>query len=384
MRKLIPLIVSLVSVGFASYAQTTVQNPVLTATPSLNIAPDARAAGLGDQGVASSADSYSQYWNAAKYPFAQGRAGLGLSYTPWLSKITSGISLMQAVGYYQLGQEGRHALGASLRYFSLGEVTNWDELGRNLGVVSPNEFALDLSYAIKLSDSYSLAATLRYINSSQEQNAENKSASAVVADISAYMSKYVRIGQSESRWTAGLSLRNIGSKLSLDGGQSHYLPTNLALGTGLLYPIDPSNAISITLEANKLLVPSYPRREAFASEQEYKESLDKYNSYSSISGIFRSFGDAPGGFGEEMKEIRWSVGAEYNHKDKFFLRAGYSYLHPDKGNLQAFTAGAGFRFSAFRVDAAYMLSTVQHNPLDQTLRFSLGFDLEALGKLFNK
>ncbi len=374
MKKLIILACALM-LPLAVHAQLKL-NPVLTAVPSLNITPDARAAALGDQGVASSGDIYSQYWNPAKYSFVSSRSGFGFSYTPWLSKITSDIALMQFVGYYQLDQHSRHTLGASLRYFSLGKVTTWDELGRSLGTISPHEFAVDLSYAIKLNDTYSLAAALRYVNSKQEINVENRSASAVVADLSAFMNKYVRIGEAESRWTAGISLRNLGAKLSLDDGQSHFLPTNLALGTGLLYPIDQANAVSLSLEVNKLLVPAYPR---FGDDPKAKAA---YEQTSAMSGVFKSFSDAPGGFSEELKELRWGIGAEYNHKDKFFARLGYSYLHPDKGNLQSLTAGAGFKLSAFRIDAAYTISTVAYNPLDQTLRFSLGFDLEALTKLF--
>lgn len=381
MKKYIPLLVGIFS--FAAVAEgQEVFNPVLVAAPSLHITPDARAAGLGEQGVATSADQYAQFWNPAKYPFAKSRAGIGLSYTPWLSKITEGISLVQLVGHYSLGEEQRHNLGASLRYFSLGKVTQWDELGRSLGEVSPNELALDLSYAIKLSPEFALATTLRYIRSNQEINTENKAASAVVADLSAYMNKYIALGGHESRWTAGLSIKNIGSKLNLDGGNSQYLPTNLALGTGLLYPIDPSNAIAVSIEANKLLVPSYPRREAYTDTERYEQAKKQYEEGGAIASIFRSLGDAPGGFGEEMKEIRWSLGVEYNHKDKFFARAGYSYLHPDKGRLQALSAGVGVKFGAVRVDASYLLSTIQHNPLDQSLRFSLGFDLEALTKMF--
>lgn len=381
MKKYI-LILSLIVGGWSGAKAQETFNPVLIAAPSLHITPDARAAGMGDQGVATSADTYAQYWNPAKYPFAQSRAGVGLSYTPWLSKITDGIALMQVVGHYGFGESGRHALGASLRYFSLGKVTEWDELGRNLGTVSPHEFAFDVSYALKLSEQFALSATLRYINSNQDTNTDNKSASAVVADLSAYMYKYIRLGNTESRWTAGLSLKNLGSKLNFEDGSSQYLPANLAIGTGLLYPIDNDNALSFSLEANKLLVPAYPRETSYATREDYDKAKNDYNQGTAFSALFGSWGDAPGGFAEEMKEIRWSLGAEYNHKDKFFARAGYSYVHPQKGSLQAFTAGVGFKYKAIRVDASYMIGTVQHNPLDQTLRFSLGFDLDALGKLF--
>lgn len=381
MKKRISLLALVLTSTLVANAQTT-YNPVLTAAPSMHITPDARAAALGEQGVATSADTYSQYWNPAKYAFASSRAGLGLSYTPWMSRITQDIALMQAVGYYQLDAEQRHTLGASLRYFTLGKVSTWDELGNSLGQVSPNEFALDLSYTMRLSQEFSLAATLRYINTHQELKAENKAASALVADLSAYMNKYVLVGGRESRWTAGLSLRNLGSKITLDDGTSQYLPANLAIGTGILYPFDKDNALSLTLELNKLLVPAYPRSSSFQEDANYREALERYHSGSALSGIFRSFNDSPGGFGEELKEYRWSLGAEYNHKDRFFLRAGYSYYSPDKGSLQGFTAGAGVKLNAFRLDASYFVSTIAQNPLDQTLRFSLGFDLDALAKLF--
>lgn len=379
-RHILSLILAL-GAGVSLGAQTT-YNPVLTAAPSLHISPDARGAALGEQGVATSADIYSQYWNPAKYAFAASRAGLGFSYTPWLSRITSDIALMQAVGYYKLDKESRHTLGASLRYFTLGKLQTWDEMGNSLGLVSPNEFAFDLSYAVRLSEEFSLSAALRYINSDQELSASNKSASAVVADLSAYMYKYIRLGNTESRWTAGISLKNLGSKLTLDNGTSQYLPTNLAIGTGLLYPINDKNALSISLELNKLLVPAFPRSTSYQEDTNYQKALSDYNSTSALGGIFKSFNDSPRGFSEEMKEIRWSIGAEYNYNEMLFLRAGYSYFSPDKGNLQGLTAGAGVKFKAFRLDASYFVSTIQQNPLDQTLRLSLGLDLDALAKLF--
>lgn len=381
MKKYSLILTLALGLGLRAQAQE-VYSPVMVAAPSMHITPDARAAALGEQGVATSADNYAQFWNPAKYPFAHSRAGIGLSYTPWLNQVATGISLIQAVGYYGFGEGQRHTLAASLRYFSLGKVTQWDDLGRSIGSVSPNELGLDLSYAIKLSPEFAMSATLRYIRSNQELNPENKAASALVADLSAFMNKYIHLAGRESRWTAGISIKNIGSKLSLEGGQDQFLPTNLAIGTGLLYPIDQQNALALSIEANKLLVPSYPRLEAYNNQDEHQQALEDYAKTSAIGGIFRSFGDAPGGFSEELKEIRWSLGIEYNHKDKFFGRLGYNYLSPSKGRLQALTAGVGIKFSAIRVDAAYTLSTVRHNPLDKTLRFSLGFDLDALRQLF--
>lgn len=375
---------ALTLLGATSLVAQTEYRPVLTAVPSLQINPDARAAGMGDQGVATTSDPYAQFWNPAKYAFAASKAGISLSYTPWLSQIVDDVALMQVTGYYQLGSESTQALGASLRYFSLGKMTRWDEMGKSLGDAHPNELAVDLSYSLKLSENYSMAVALRYINSNQDISGENSAGNAIVADLAGYMNKYIVLGGAESLWTLGFNVKNIGSKISFDGGTtSSFIPTNLALGTGLLYPIDEYNMISINLEANKLLVPSQPIRSDYADDQAFNDALSSYRSTSSIAGMFRSLTDAKGGISEELKEIRWSIGAEYNYNDKFFLRAGYSYLDPSKGNLQAFTAGAGFRMSAFRVDASYMMSTVPQNPLDQTLRFTLGFDLEGLRTLFN-
>ncbi len=221
-----------------------------------------------------------------------------------------------------------------------------------------------------------MAVALRYIHSDQGTKEQgNNPGSALTADISGYLRKYISIGSAESLWSLGFNVRKIGSKISFDGGTtSSFVPANLGIGTGLLYPIDELNMISLNVEANKLLVPTPPLGDAKKAEE--------YQKNSAVSGIFRSFTDAPGGFSEELKEVHWSIGAEYNYNDKFFMRAGYSYLHPTKGNLQAFTAGAGFRISAFRVDASYLMSTISDNPLDQTLRFNLAFDIEGLRSLF--
>lgn len=382
MKKII-LSLGLVSVSSLALMAQDDLRPVLTSVPSLQITPDARAAAMGDLGVATTPDPYAQYWNPAKYAFNTSKAGISLSYTPWLSQLVNDIALMQVGGYYKLGSEDNQALAASLRYFSLGKLTRWSELGESLGDAHPNEFAVDLSYSLKLSPSYSMAVALRYIHSNQDISGEVGAGTAVAADISGFMDKYVMLGGAESRWTAGFNIKNIGSKLSYDGGSnSSFIPTNLAIGTGLLYPIDEYNMIGINVEANKLLVPMAPLRRDYTTDQEYTDALNDYRNTSSIGGIFKSLGDAKGGLSEELKEVRWSIGAEYNYNDKFFLRAGYSYLHPTKGHLQAFTAGAGFRMSAFRIDASYLLSTVQNNPLDQTLRFTLGFDLEGLRNFF--
>ena len=351
-------------------------SPVLTAVPSLQIAPDARASAMGDQGTSTSPDPYAQYWNPAKFAFIKSSSGLSLSYTPWLSRLVSDIALMHVGGYYKIGgEEGTQTLGASLRYFTLGKLTRWDATGKSLGEAHPNEFAFDVSYARKLSESYSMAVALRYIHSDQGAGQGQSAGKAFAADIAGYLHKYVTLGGAEALWTLGFNVRNIGTKISFDGGaNSSFIPTNLGLGTGLLYPIDETNAISFNVEANKLLVPTPP----LAGDA---QKIKSYTSTSSIAGIFKSLGDAPGGFKEELREIHLSLGAEYNYNDKFFVRAGYSYLHPTKGNLQALTAGAGFRTKAFRIDASYLISTIANNPLDQPLRFTLAFDIEGLRTL---
>ena len=359
-------------IGTAKAQEARYFNPVTAAVPSLQISPDARASGMGDVGVSTTADPYSQYWNPAKFAFIDSKAGLSLGYTPWLSRLVSDIALMHAGGYFRIGNDNTQTIAASLRYFTMGKLTTWDASGRSLGVSHPNEFAIDASYARKLSPNFSLAVALRYIHSDQGSREQgDRPGSAFAADIAGYHQKYITIGGAECLWTKGFNIRNIGTKISFDGGTtSSFIPTNLGLGTGLLYPIDKENMISLNLEANKLLVPTPPTGDA--------EKITDYQKTSAIAGIFKSFGDAPGGFGEELKEIRWSLGAEYNYCDKFFVRAGYSYLHPNKGNLQAFTAGAGFRMSAFRIDASYLISTISDNPLDQTLRFTLAFDMDGI------
>ncbi len=360
-----------------------INNAVTTAVPSLSITPDARAAALGDQGVSTTPSPYSQYWNPAQFAFARSKAGVAMSYTPWLSQLVNDIALMQVSGYYKLGSSDNQALGASLRYFSLGKLRRWDAGGLSLGEAHPNEFAFDLSYSLKLSPEYSMAVALRYIRSAQDATGEQEDGQAFAADIAGYTHRYVMLGSAEGLWSFGFNIKNIGTKISFDSGAtSAFIPTNLGIGTGLLYPIDDYNMIAFNVEANKLLVPSPNSPGTNATPEEKKKAIDDYNDTSAIAGIFKSLGDAPGGFSEEMKEVRWSLGAEYSYDNKFFVRAGYTYLHPTKGALQAFTAGAGFKMSSIRVDASYMMSTIANNPLDQTLRFSLAFDMDGIKNLF--
>lgn len=357
-------------------------NAVVTSVPSLQINPSARSGGMGDVGVSTTPDVFAQYFNPSKYAFLSSKAGVSFSYTPWLAKIVRDIKLMELVGYYKIGASDNQALSASLRYFSMGSVEQFDEMSRSLGQAHPNEFAVDFGYSIQLTPDYSMGVVLRYIRGDQNlATGESQAGNAFAADISGFLTKYFYIGQSETLWTFGYNIKNIGTKISYGGGQSMFIPTNLGIGTGLLYPIDSYNALSLNLELNKLLVPTPPLQDQKDPEA-YKEAYDKYINTSSIAGIFKSFDDAPGGFKEELQEINLGVGMEYSYDNRFFLRAGYSYISPNKGNLQFFTLGAGFKMSVFSIDASYLISTVAANPLDQTLRFTVAFDFDGIRSLF--
>lgn len=361
--------------------------PINTSVPSLSIAPDARGGGMGDNGVSTLPDVNSQYWNPAKYAFSYSKAGVSLSYTPWLRKLVNDVALAYLAGYYKLGNNDMQAIGFSVRYFSLGEVTSNDEDGAFLMNTSPYEMAIDVSYSRKLSEAFSMAVALRYIRSDQGADADDEmsAGNAFAADIAGYLEKYVMIGSAESLWSFGFNISNIGSKISYDGGAKNYfIPTKLSIGTGLLYPIDNYNRIGVYLDLSKYLVPSMPLREGTTDEEleEYYEKRDEYNTMSPITGIFKSFSDSPGGFSGELKEIMVSIGIEYSYNEQFFVRGGYYYENEDMGNRKYFSIGAGFSMSVFQIDAAYLISTVPSNPLDQTLRFSLSFDMDGIKNLF--
>lgn len=358
-------------------------NPIPVAMPSLQFAPDARGGGMGDMGAATMPDVYSQHWNAAKYPFITSNAGVSFSYTPWLSKLVSDINLLYASGYWKPGNDNISAISASLRYFSLGSIDIADMNGEFWQSVSPHEFALDVAYSRKLTEKFSGAVTLRYIRGDYSTgNDETTPGNAFAADIAGYNESYITLGRSEALLGFGVTLSNIGTKISYDGGASSmFLPANLRVGASLGLPIDEKNSISFSVDLNKLLVPTPQLRDNNESADEAQQRIDDYNNISSIGGIFKSLGDAPGGFGEEMKEIIWSLGAEYTYDNQFSLRTGYYNENEYKGNRRYFAFGAGFRMKSFQVDAAYLLSTAQSNPLDQTLRLSLGFDIEGIRNL---
>ncbi len=376
------------SFAFAADDDQTTQkiNPVYTGVPSLTIAPDARGGAMGDVGAATTPDVSSQYWNPAKYAFAYSKAGLELSYTPWLRKLVSDIDLAYLAGYYKLGEEGNQAIGASLRYFSLGEIPLNQESSLPYGSVNPYELSVDLSYSIKLSETFSGAVAFRYIHSDlgADINDGTDAGSAYAADIAGYYNKYVMMGSSECLLGLGFNISNIGTKISYDGGNINYfIPTNLRLGGSFLMPLDDYNTLSLNLDLNKLLVPTPPDYTTMTDATERQEAREAYQAISPISGIFKSFSDAPGGAKEEFEEIMWSFGAEYAYDNKFFVRGGYFYESPNKGNRQYFSVGAGFKMNVIQIDAAYLISTVPSNPLDQTLRFSLSFDMDGIKGLLN-
>lgn len=362
--------------------------PINTAVPSLSIAPDARGGAMGDNGVSTLPDANSQYWNPAKYAFSTSSAGVSLSYTPWLRKLVNDVALVNLSGFYKIGSDDRQAIAASLRYFTFGEINDYDSnSGALLTTINPYEMAFDVSYSRKLSESYSMAVGLRYIRSDQgaDADAEMVPANAFAADVAGYLEKYVMLGNAEALWSFGFNISNIGTKVSYDGGATNqFLPTKLSIGTGLLYPIDDYNQIGAYVDLSKYLVPNEPQLNGSTAEdnEDFQKRKEEYNSMSPITGIFKSFGDSPLGFKGEMKEIMASIGIEYSYNQQFFVRGGYYYESKDLGNRQYFSAGAGFRMSVFQLDAAYLLSTVPSNPLDQTLRFSLTFDMDGLKNLF--
>ncbi|MBR6944679.1 MAG: type IX secretion system outer membrane channel protein PorV [Prevotella sp.] len=356
-------------------------NPIYTSVTSQTIAPDARAAGMGDVGAATDPDVNSQYWNPAKYPFTISRAGVSLNYTPWLRQIVNDIDLAYLAGYYRIGDYS--AVSGSLRYFSLGEVLT--DYSADAMTINPYEMSIDVAYSLMLSEKFSLGAGLRWIYSdlTYDYTDDTSPGSAFAADLSCYYNDYIMLGSRECQLGLGMNISNIGSKINFGGDDhSEFIPTNLRLGASLMVPVDEYNRFSISADANKLLVPTYPMDENGEYSEAYAE--DHYYNISYISGIFKSFSDAPGGAKEELQEINWSVGAEYVYHDQFSLRAGYHHESENKGNLKYFTLGAGFRMNVFSLDVGYVIATAKSNPLDQTLRFTLAFDMDGIKDLFGR
>ena len=384
LRILLAVLTAAVSLGANAQEKTDIFNPERNSVTSQTIAPDARAAGMGDVGAATDPDVNSQYWNPAKYPFCISRAGVALNYTPWLRQLVNDMDLAYLAGYSRIGAYS--AVSASLRSFSLGEVALPEDVGGM--TINPYEMSVDVAYSLMLSEKFSIAAAVRWIYSdlTSDYTDDTTPGSAFGADIALYYQNYIMIGQRECQLGLGLNISNIGSKITFGGDDnSEFIPTNMRLGASLMVPIDEYNRFTIAADANKLLVPTYPLQEDGESTEDYQQRVQKdYYDISSISGIFKSFGDAPGGFKEELQEIRWSVGAEYVYNDKFSLRAGYHHESENKGNRKYFTFGAGFRMSAFSLDCGYVWATAKSNPLDQTLRFTLAFDMDGIKDLFRR
>lgn len=384
LRILAALLFVAISSAVNAQEKTDIFNPERNSVTSQTIAPDARAAGMGDVGAATDPDVNSQYWNPAKYPFCISRAGVAVNYTPWLRQLVNDMDLANLAGYYRIGDYS--AVSASLRYFSLGEVMTSQDAGAM--TVNPYEMSIDVAYSLMLSEKFSLAAAVRWIYSdlTYDYTDDTTPGSAFGADLAFYYNNYIMLGARECQLGIGLNISNIGSKITFGGSErSEFIPANMRLGAALMVPIDEFNRFTIAADANKLLVPTYPLQEEGESGEDYDRRIQTdYYDISSIAGIFKSFGDAPGGFKEELQEIRWSIGGEYVYNDKFSLRAGYHHESENKGNRKYFTFGAGFRMSAFSLDCGYVWATAKSNPLDQTLRFTLSFDMDGIKDLFRR
>lgn len=380
MRKISFIIIALLTLPTLAISQAETEgNPIISSVPSLGISPDARGASMGDLGVATTSDVNSQYWNPAKYVFSESSAGLSFSFTPWLRQLVDDINLTYLSGYWKFSE--RNAVSASLRYFSLGEIQLRDAQGEPQGSAFPNEFALDAAYSQMLSENFSASVALRFIYSDLN-NGRNLSGGtdinagvAAAADFSMYYKNPIQLPTGDANLAFGLNLSNIGSKISYDANaSSSFIPANLRLGTSFEYPIDEYQKFSVSADVNKLLVPTMDYTKT-------AENSNYYNDMSSLQGIFSSFNDAPGGFAEELTEIYWSLGAEYIYNNQFAIRAGYFNENQYKGNRKFFTFGGGVKLNVFQLDASYVVSVAQTNPLDQTLRFSLSFDLFGLQNL---
>lgn len=361
-------------------------NTVTSAVPFLRISPDARSGAMGDVGIAISPDANSQYWNVAKLPFATKQYGISMTYTPWLKDLVPDIFLAYLSGYAKFGQDGNQAVSASLRYFSLGEINYTDINAQPLGTGKPNEFAFDLGYSRRLSPNLSVGASFRYINSSiasgvNQQNADYKPGNAFSADLGVYYTKTKEIDEFRSQnISLGAVLSNVGTKISYNSQRRDFIPINLGLGAAYTYKADAYNRITVGLDINKLMVPT----PLDSNTEVNDESPDYYIPEKSVvSGMLGSFGDAPGGFSEELKEYQVSLGAEYWYQEQFAVRAGYFYENKMKGDRQYFTLGLGVKYNVFNLNFSYLVpsgSGINRNPLSNTFRFSLLFEFDGKAK----
>lgn len=376
-------VLTLILKAFNLFSQIEPVRPITTGVPFLLIPADARSSGMGDMGVATPVDAFSQQWNPAKYAFSETKSGIGLAYTPYLRELVTDINLGQLTYFNRISD--RDAFAASIRFFGLGGVELRQTAGQLPREVEPNEFAVDLSYSLRLSEEFSMAVTGRFINSDLRIESENTDASAAAtfgADISAfYRGEEKFYNNFNGRWRFGASISNIGPKLKYDeAGDENYLPTNLRLGGGFDFILDPSNRIGVYLEVNKLLVPTPPRiiRDEDTNQitTESLTALNEYRNGDPFEGIINSFSDAPDGFSEELKEVIWSIGTEYWFEDSFAFRLGYFNESQEKGFRKFVTLGFGFNFSSINIDASYLFSTTPvQNPLEGTLRFGITFNI---------
>jgi len=356
-------------------------NTITTAVPFLQIAPDARSGGMGDAGVASSPDAASMHWNPAKNAFIEKDMGFAISYSPWLRALVSDINLAYLAGYKRI--DDRQTIGASLLYFSLGDITFTDIQGEIIGNYKPNEFSIDVSYSRKLSPTWAGSVAVRYIHSNLTQGqyvagAATHAGNTVGADVSFFYTKEVDLkNMNGGNINFGLNISNIGAKISYsdDNVEKDFIPTNLRFGPSFTMDFDDYNSFTFMLDVNKLLVPTPPIYDTVNGEQQIVAGMD--NDVGVGRGMYQSFYDAPGGFNEEMKEFYFGIGVEYWYDKQFSVRAGFFYEDKTKGNRKFFTLGAGLRYNVFGLDFSYLIPTDQKNPLENTLRFTLTFDFDA-------
>ena len=378
MKNVLLLLFSMLLFAENVFAQNEIPpQPITTGVPFLLIAADARAGGMGDIGVATSADAFSQQWNPSKYAFSINQSGFGVTYTPYLSSLVNDIFLGNLTYFNRINE--RSAFAGSFRYFSLGEIELRDTFDQEPLIQSPNEFTFDMTYALRLSDRFSMAVTGRYLRSDLRIQASTEDASAAssfAVDISGYyQSEEIAMSDFNGRWRGGFNISNIGPKIKYDEvGQENFLPTKLGLGAGFDFILDQYNTIGANLELNKLLVPT--PKDFNGDGVLDAEDADQYNDIGFISGMFSSFGDAPGGFSEELSEFTWALGVEYWYQDVFALRTGYFNESEDKGSRKFLSLGAGFKYTSINIDLSYLFSTSRvRSPLEGTLRFGLTFNL---------
>lgn len=394
--KKIAILLTFLVVGQLAKAQEDNNRVITTGVPFLLIAADARSAGMADMGVATSADAFSQQYNPSKYAFSLQKQGFSVSYTPYLTSIANDISLGQITYYNRINEKS--AFAGSLRYFGLGDIQLTDEIGTPLTTVSPNEFALDGSYSLKLSERFAMGIGARYIRSNLKiatDNGDATPASSFAVDVSGfYQSEEVAYEDFNGRWRAGFNFQNLGPKINYDNdnldSSSNFLPANMRLGGGFDFIFDEYNKIGVTAEVTKLLVPTPPSRIQYydidgdgtisgAEEDEVDDmnslAVSEYRKIGWVDGIAKSFNDAPDGFSEELKEFTWALGAEYSYQESFALRLGYFNENELKGARKFFSLGAGFKYNVVKVDVSYLFSASKvRNPLENTLRFSLTFN----------